>query len=144
MEPCPLRCYKKGQQWWVYSVLRKRYVVLTPEEWVRQQLIQWMINALHYPKGLLNEEVALNYQGRRYRVDIIAYTPQGTPLLIIECKHPEMPLSEKHLYQLNHYRKLLKPRMVFLSNFYQTIGMQVEPFKRLDTIPDYKSLFLQP
>ena len=99
----------------IFDEVRKRWVRLTPEEWVRQNMIQFLIQELHYPSSLLSIEKELKLGELRKRCDIIVY--KGIkPWMIIECKEPNVPLSEKTLQQILRYHLALPVPYLCLTN----------------------------
>lgn len=100
----------------IWDVIRKQYVVLTPEEWVRQHFIHLLINHLNYPLGLFKVESQLNYHKRRKRSDIQVLDRSGNALLLVECKAPTIPINHTTLKQVSEYNKTLNARYLALSN----------------------------
>ena len=78
----------------IWDGLRRKHVVLTPEEWVRQHVVHYLINHLGYPRGLLALERGLRYNQRQKRTDLLARDPAGQPLLLVECKAPTVPITQ--------------------------------------------------
>lgn len=96
---------------------RKRYVALTPEEWVRQHFIAFMISHLGFPQPLIGAEVQLLVGANlRQRADIVVFSRQMKPLIIVECKAPCVPISQKTLNQVCRYLSSLAARCVVLTN----------------------------
>ena len=77
----------------IWDGLRRKHVVLTPEEWVRQHVVHYLITHLGYPRGLLALERGLRYNQRQKRTDLLALDPAGQPLLLVECKAPAVPIT---------------------------------------------------
>ena len=92
----------------IFDLLRKRYVVLTPEEWVRQHFIQYLINHLKYPKALIKVEGGLVFNTLQKRSDIVVFNREGNPWMMIECKAPELKLSKRTIRQASIYNHSLK------------------------------------
>ncbi|MFH0841115.1 MAG: type I restriction enzyme HsdR N-terminal domain-containing protein [Bacteroidota bacterium] len=78
----------------IFDAIRKKYVRLTPEEWVRQNFVQYLINEGKYPPGLIGIEVMSPFNNLRKRIDILIYNRAGLPVMIIECKAPEVPVDD--------------------------------------------------
>ena len=97
----------------VRDQLRKKWLVLSPEEWVRQHVIHWLIVQSGFPASLLNSERGLS--GRSNRTDVTGYDRNGNPLLLVECKAPEVELSEAVLFQAIRYNQVLMARFIWLS-----------------------------
>ncbi|MFC2123909.1 type I restriction enzyme HsdR N-terminal domain-containing protein [Bacteroidota bacterium] len=113
----------------IFDLLRKKYVLLTPEEWVRQHFLHFLIRYNDYPKALIKVESGLNYNNRLKRSDIIVYNRKGGVFMIVECKAPDKKINKKSLEQAGIYGKSLKPEYLCLTN-----GLQ-----HLFWIMDYKA-----
>ena len=100
----------------VLCLSRRRYVALAPEEWVRQNFISYMVGTLGYPQGLVAAEAPVDVNGLRQRADIVAYSRLMTPLVIVECKAPEVTLSQATLNQACRYLSSLGSVAVVLTN----------------------------
>jgi len=101
---------------WIFDVIRKKYIILTPEEWVRQHFIHYMINALQYPRSLLKVEGGLLYNQLQKRSDIVLYSREGKPWMIVECKSPDQKLSQQTLVQVSVYNTTLKADYIAVTN----------------------------
>lgn len=104
---------KKGYQ--IFDPLRRKYIVLTPEEWVRQHFIQYLINEKKYPASLISIETGLKYNRLQKRSDIIIYDRNGKPWIIIECKAPQVPISQKIFDQVAVYNAAEGTRAKYLA-----------------------------
>jgi hypothetical protein len=100
----------------IFDPIRKKYVVLTPEEWVRQHFLHFLINYHEYPGALIKVESGLDYNKRMKRSDIIIYNRKGGVFLIVECKAPDMKINRKCLEQAGIYGKSLKPEYLCITN----------------------------
>ncbi len=103
----------------IWDVLRKKYVLHTPEEWVRQHYIHYMINTLRYPLSLMASEKLVKYNGLSKRCDIVAFSRELAPIAIVECKAPKIKITENTFYQAAKYNFSLKAPLLILTN-----GMQ--------------------
>src|SRR5687768_5807472 len=99
LPPFDYKLKKAEGKVWIFDVIRKKYLVLTPEEWVRQHFIHFITTELKYPKGLLKIEGGLTYNELHKRSDILVFDREAKPWMIIECKSPELKLSETTLQQ---------------------------------------------
>ena len=79
----------------IFGIIRKKYLVLTPEEWVRQHFVSYLIEHLSYPKALITVEQGLRYNSRQKRSDIIVFDRKGKPLVLVECKATSFALNQK-------------------------------------------------
>ncbi|UBM60620.1 type I restriction enzyme HsdR N-terminal domain-containing protein [Marinilongibacter aquaticus] len=110
----------------IFDPIRKKYVVLTPEEWVRQHILSLLIDRLGYARALLKVEGGLTYNSLQKRSDVLAYDPQGKPYLLIECKAPEVPISQKTIHQATTYNLTHRAPFVAVSNGLQTYCFHVD------------------
>jgi hypothetical protein len=101
---------------WIFDGIRKKFVVLTPEEWVRQHLVQYFINQLKYPRTLIQIERGLQFNQLQKRSDFVVFDRQGKPWLIVECKSPEIQLDQKSVEQVAVYNMNVKAKFVAVSN----------------------------
>lgn len=100
----------------IYDIIRRKYIMLTPEEWVRQHVIHLLINHYHYPKSLFAVETGLYYNKMAKRQDIMVLNTGGTPHLLIECKSPDVKISQATFAQIARYNFTLQPRFLAISN----------------------------
>lgn len=103
----------------VFDPVRKKWLVLTPEEHVRQYYLQYLIDILKYPAALISVEKKIKVAGMDRRFDIIVYDTNHTPWMLVECKAPDVPLSDKALHQLLQYHNAIPCRYWVLSNGHQ-------------------------
>lgn len=130
-----------GETQMIFDPIRQVYVKLTPEEWVRQNLVQYLIHDRGYPRGLIAVEKSFLYQGMPRRADVVAYGRSGTPLLLAECKAPEIRVSQRTFDQVALYNAVLKARHLVVTNGLQHYCCQVDHEAGtcvfLDMIPAY-------
>jgi hypothetical protein len=128
----------------IYDPLRERYVRLTPEEWVRQHFLQYLIQELDVPAGLVGVETAFQYQGQPRRADIIAHDRHGTPLLLVECKAPRVSIGQDAFDQCAQYNIVLEaPYLVVtngLTHYACAIDFDDRSYTFLDDLPTYDQL----
>lgn len=106
----------REDKWWIFEPLRKKFLVLTPEEWVRQHWIQFLILGKNYPKGLFSVEKGLKYNSLQKRTDVLVFDRNGSPYLLIECKAPEVKLNQQVLSQAMTYLHKIECPHLILSN----------------------------
>ncbi len=106
---------------WIFDGLRKKKLLLTPEEWVRQHWIHYLIHHLSYPSGLFAMERGLKYNKLLKRTDLVVWDREGKPYLLIECKAPKVKLTQKTVEQACLYNKQLQSPFIILSNGLQHI-----------------------
>ncbi len=100
----------------IFDCCRKKYVALTPEEWVRQNFIHFLISEMHYPQGLISVEKGIRFNGLFRRYDIVVYDKELKPWMLVECKEPAVKISETTLRQLMNYNSQLKAPFWLLTN----------------------------
>ena len=100
----------------ILDPVRKKYVKLTPEEWVRQNFVQYLVNEGKYPVGLLGIEVMFRFNKLRRRVDILVHNRSGEPVLIVECKSPEVKIDDKVFDQIVCYNMGFKVPYIVVTN----------------------------
>ena len=105
-----------GKKTQIFDVIRKKYVVLTPEEWVRQHLVMFLVREKKYPASLIAVEISLNRGSKKQRADIVAYSNSGKPFLIAECKAPEVKITQETFFQIARYNAPLKMDYLFVTN----------------------------
>ncbi len=128
----------------VYDPLRGKWVVLTPEEWVRQHFTAWLVRDYGFPPAMMANEVGLRLNGTLRRCDTVVYMPQGMrPLAIVEYKAPHIPITQKVIDQILRYNIVLQVPCLLVSNGRKVIGMlnrREGTTEYLDRIPDYDRL----
>lgn len=130
----------------VFDPVRRKYVLLTPEEEVRQIVMQQLVEDLGYPAGLLSVEYPLRLNGLDKRCDIVVFSRQSNPLMIVECKARHIQLSQQVLDQALRYNLTLKVRYLLVTNAETHYCIQLQDDDEnvvfLEKIPDYKALIL--
>jgi hypothetical protein len=144
LPPATLQITNRGDRQQVFDVLRRKYVALTPEEWVRQHFVHFLIEQKGYPKGLLANEVELRAGDKRLRCDTLLYSREAKPRMIIEYKAPDIALQQKTFDQISAYNLLLKVDYLIVSNGLQHYACKMDYANRsytfLEGIPDYDFL----
>ena len=124
--------------------IRNKYVSLTPEEWVRQNFISYLINDKSYPKGRIGNEISLLQNGIKRRADSVIYDKYGVPFMIIEYKAPEIKITQQVFEQIVRYNMVLKVKYLIVSNginhYCCTIDYDMNKVTFIKDIPDYNSL----
>ena len=137
-----LRSVNGRQQ--IFDLLRRRFVALTPEEWVRQHFVHYLIEQKGYPKGLLCNEVELRVGEKKLRCDTLLYDKVLAPQMIIEYKKPEVALTQRVFDQISVYNMLLHVDYLIVSNGLQHIccrmNYESHSYEFLQEIPHYSSL----
>ena len=129
----------------VFDILRRKWLKLTPEEWVRQHFTCFLIEHRHYPAGLLANEVGININGNIRRCDTVLYDKIGMrPRLILEYKAPHVEISQEVFYQIASYNSVLRADYLIVSNglhhYCCKINYEQNSFEFLPQVPDFKDL----
>jgi predicted type IV restriction endonuclease len=101
---------------WIFDIIRKKHIVLTPEEWVRQHFIHHMISDLKYPKSLFRIEGSLTYNKLQKRSDILVRDREGKPWMLVECKSPSIKLTQKAFNQIAVYNMTVGAKFIAVTN----------------------------
>ena len=125
----------------IFDNLRKKYFVLTPEEWVRQHFVRFLIEEKKYPVSLIALEKELTLNNRKKRTDIVIFDKQGNPDIIVECKAPRIKISQATFDQIARYNLKLKAKYLVLTNgiehYYCKMDFENETYIFLEDIPNY-------
>ena len=101
---------------YIFDIIRKKFLLLTPEEWVRQHVLNYLIEDLKYPKSLINVEKLVNVNGLKRRYDIVVFKSDGSLFLLVECKAPEVQISQATFDQIAQYNFVLKAENLMITN----------------------------
>ena len=139
-----IKIAQRGNKQLIFDFLRRKYVALTPEEWVRQHFVHYLIEHKGYPAGLIGNEVELNVGEKKLRCDTILYNKVAQPQMIIEYKAPQIKLQQKTFDQISAYNLLLKVDYLIVSNGMQHICCRMDyenqKYCFLEGIPNYQEL----
>ena len=129
----------------VWDPLRKKEVALTPEERVRQWCIGVLVGQMQVPMHLMMSEAGFKLGGKQFRADIIVYDRNVQPLMVVECKRPEVELTQDVLDQAIRYNMVLDVRYMIITNGTRTFicRRQGEGFTFMDTVPTYNEMVCQ-
>jgi hypothetical protein len=124
----------------VFDVIRKKWLLLTPEEWVRQNIIQFLLVQKNYPASLIAIEKEIKLGELKKRCDIVVYNRQSQPWMIIECKEMKVTLSQKTLDQILRYHITLPAKYLVITNGSYSFGFEKkeEQFFDMDIFPDFE------
>lgn len=135
-----LRQGKSGKEE-IFDPYRKRFVRLTPEEWVRQHFLNFMTVHLGYPPSLIVVEAALLYHGLKKRADILAYSPAGKPFMIVECKSPATGITQEVFDQAAMYNMTLHVPCLVVTNGKEHYACEIDrkagSYRFLKEVPGY-------
>ncbi len=128
----------------IFDILRRKYVALTPEEWVRQHFIHFLINQKNYPVTLLANEIKLQVGNKTLRADSVLYDRELRPRMIVEYKAPHIPITQKVFDQISTYNMLLHVDYLVVSNGLQHYCCKMDydnqKYLFLEDIPDYQNI----
>lgn len=137
---------KKAQHWYIFDIIRKKYIILTPEEWVRQHLIHYLIDYLSYPAGLIQVEYGIVIQQKLFRIDVAAFSRKSLPLLLCECKSPFVKLGSKTMAQAALYNLYQHASYLLITNGIEHFCSYYDgkQWLLINQIPTYKQLNTTP
>lgn len=128
----------------ILDTLRKRWVALTPEEWVRQHFVRFLIDDREFPAALMNNEISLTQNGIKRRCDTLVADRQGAPLMIVEYKAPTIEITQKTFDQIVRYNMVLWAKYLVVSNgmshYCCKIDYETNSYIFLEEIPFYRDL----
>ena len=134
--PAPqFRTKQEGEKQYIYDTIRKQWMLLTNEEWVRQNFIVYMVQQCGYPSTMIAVEKEIALYDRKKRFDIVVYNKEHIPWMMVECKSADVELSELVLQQLLRYNISLPVDYMIITNGHNTIGWKKEEGK-LDMIKE--------
>lgn len=112
----PFKIREEGKHIQIFDPFRKKYLVLSPEEWVRQHFLQYLVNEKNYPASLIRIETGLKYNQLIKRADILIHNVQGNPYLLVECKSPTTRISQDAFDQVARYNMIFKVKYLVVTN----------------------------
>ena len=126
----------------IFDIIRKKYMVLTPEEWVRQHFVVFLMEEKKYPTSLIAVEKQLIINNRKKRTDILIFNSEGKPDIIVECKAPKIKITQNTFNQIARYNLKLKANFLVVTNglehFYCKMDFGNKSYIFLKEIPNYK------
>ncbi len=124
----------------IFDVIRKKWLMLTPEEWVRQNIIQFLLIKKNYPSSLIAVEKEIKLGELKKRCDVVVYTRLSQPWMIIECKEMNITLSEKTLEQALRYHITLPAKYLIITNGSYCFGFKKNDtrFMEINHFPDFE------
>lgn len=128
----------------IFDIIRKKFVALTAEEWVRQHFVHYLVSHKKVPSSVIAVEASLKYNRLHKRSDIVVYNNLGKPSLIVECKAPEIKLDQDVFHQVAMYNMSLKVPFLVVTNGLQHYACYIDQEKRsctfLKEVPGYEML----
>ncbi|NDK55998.1 type I restriction enzyme HsdR N-terminal domain-containing protein [Pontibacter fetidus] len=144
LPPFEHKITKSGDNYLIFDILRRKNIVLTPEEWVRQHFLHYLINELGYPKSLISIERGTNYNKLQKRTDLCVYDNSGNPLLLVECKAAYVPVTQDVVKQVSVYNQTIKAKFIVITNgldhYCWQVDFETRQFQPLQEIPVYNQL----
>lgn len=128
----------------VFDPLRRKYIALTPEEWVRQHFVNYLVVEKGYPQALIANEIQINLNNLNRRCDSVVYDRSLQPLVIVEYKSPDVNITQEVFDQIARYNIVLRVRFLIVSNglshYCCKIDYEKQDYEYIPEIPDYKEL----
>ena len=135
---------KKADTIYIWDIIRKKYLVLTPEEWVRQHFVNYLIQEKGYPSSLIANEIQIKLNNQKRRCDTVIYDSTLSPIVIIEYKSPEVKITQNVFDQIVRYNIVLKVKYLIVSNGMEHYCCKMDyntmKFEYLSEIPSYDVL----
>ena len=126
---------------YIFDIVRKKFVSLTPEEWVRQHTIQFLLKEKKYPQSLMNVEKQIQVNQLTKRYDIVVYRSDGSIFLAVECKAPQVKITQQIFDQIARYNMTLKAENLMITNGLHHIFYQIDYVNQkyvfLEELPDF-------
>ncbi|WP_196893130.1 type I restriction enzyme HsdR N-terminal domain-containing protein [Aureivirga marina] len=130
----------KENKQFIFDSVRKKYVILTPEEWVRQHVMQFLIQFKKYPASLTAVEKELKLHTRKKRTDIVIYNTNATPEIIVECKRPTVQITQATFDQIARYNMALNAKYLMITNginhYFCSMDTENETYTFLRDLPE--------
>lgn len=125
----------------IFDEIRKKFVVLTPEEWVRQHVVRFLLEQKKYPKSHINVEKIIKINGLTKRYDAVVFQPDGTIFLLVECKAPGVPISQNTFDQIARYNMTVNAMHMMVTNglnhYFCQMDHEEEKYIFLPDLPEY-------
>lgn len=127
----------------IFDEIRKKFILLTPEEWVRQHVVQFLLQDKKYPKSYINVEKLIKINNLSKRYDGVVFQPNGDIFLLIECKAPQVPISQQTFDQIARYNLVLKAKYLMVTNglnhYFCQMDFENEKYVFLKELPEYSN-----
>ena len=128
----------------IFDEIRKKFIIITPEEWVRQHVVQFLLQDKKYPKSHINVEKLLKINDLNKRYDVVVYNPDGSIFILVECKAPEIKISQHTFDQIARYNMTLNAEYLMVTNglnhYFCKMDYEKEKYDFLPELPEYQSL----
>ena len=144
LPPATLKVSAEGKKTMVFDPLRDKYVSFTPEEYVRQHFVSYLRNFLHYPEGLIANEIGIELNGTHRRCDTVVFDNYGQPLMIIEYKAPLITITQDTFDQVVRYNMVLRAKYLCVSNglchYCCVMNYDTNSYNFIAKVPDWNDL----
>ena len=125
----------------IFDEIRKKFIILSPEEWVRQHVVHYFLTEKKYPKSLINVEKLLKINGLTKRYDVVVFNPDGSIFILVECKAPEVRISQSTFDQIARYNLTMKAQYLMVTNghnhYFCQMDFDNEKYQFLSALPNY-------
>lgn len=139
--PYPFKLKQEAGKTYIFDELRKRFLLLTPEEWVRQHLVKFLIEEKKYPRTLIKLEGGLKLNEQQKRSDILVFNLKGEKRMLLECKAPSVKISQATFDQIARYNFVHRVQWLVVSNGLQhfccEISFKDQSYRYMGAVPDY-------
>ncbi len=139
LPPYPFQLQRRNEKVYIFDELRKKYLLVTPEEWVRQHWIQHLINQKGVSKGLIQSEGGLKLNNLQKRTDLIVFNTAGERILIAEFKAPDIKITQTVFDQIARYNFVYKIPLLLVSNglnhYYCQVDFENEVYQFIEDLP---------
>jgi hypothetical protein len=127
----------------IFDDIRKKFIILTPEEWVRQHIVQFLLQEKKYPKSYINVEKLIKVNDLNKRYDIVVFKPNSELFLLIECKSPDVKITQETFDQIARYNLKLNAQFLMVTNglnhYFCQMDFEKETYIFLEELPFFKS-----
>jgi hypothetical protein len=141
LPPYPFKITDQNGQFTLFDEIRKKNIIITPEEWVRQHFVQYLIRQKKYPKTLIKLEGGHKLNGMPKRSDIIVFNSSGEKILLVECKAPSVNIDQKVFDQIARYNIVHKIALLAVTNglqhYYCRINFEQKKYQFIEELPDF-------
>jgi len=143
LPPHPFKISDNNGQLTLFDEIRKKHIIITPEEWVRQHFVQYLINQKKYPKSLIKLEGGVKLNGMPRRTDIVVFNSAGEKILLVECKAPSIEVNQKVFDQVARYNITHRIPLLAVTNglqhYYCRVDFDNKKYHFLEQLPEYDS-----
>jgi hypothetical protein len=126
----------------IFDEIRKKFIIITPEEWVRQHVVQFLLQDKKYPKSYINVEKLLKINNLTKRYDVVVFKPDGNISILVECKAPEVKITQSTFDQIARYNMTLKAEYLMVTNglnhYFCKMDYENEKYYFLTELPEYQ------